>query len=234
VARAGLSFHSAQLVWLIFQASVLILALVLVGWHLGGKAGSRFVLMAPLLYVSLSSQLTLHIGNFQTAAIALAMIAAVAMARGRQALGAGILSFVVLAKLFPGVVLIALAARRQWRPLVLTLVGMAGWIGLALLVFGPAPFRAFLTFQVPRVATGEAFPQLAVPFARAINHAVQGLPARRGSSAGSAACPTCSCGRWSSRWRRTALPSCRRTTRRSGRCGCWRSPRRWFPCRPAG
>jgi hypothetical protein len=83
---------------------------------------------------------------------------------------------VVLAKLFPGVLLLVLARRRAWRPLLLSLAGIAAWVGVALVVFGPAPFEAFVSHHLPRINSGEAFPQLRIPFALALNQSVFAIP----------------------------------------------------------
>ena len=186
----GLDFVPARAVWLLFQTAVLLAALGLLAWHLGGDWGVRFGLLAPFIYLSLPVQTSLQIGNFQVATIALALIAMVAIARGRELAGAALLSFVILSKLFPGVLLLVLAARRAWRPLLLTLAGLAVWTGLALLVFGPAPFEAFWRHHLPRIESGEAFPQLRIPYAIAINQSVYALPLKLslfGLGAGSAA-----------------------------------------------
>ena len=173
---AGASFSQARAGWFVFQAVTVILALLAVAWHLGGSVGWRFGLLAPLIYLSLPIQMALQMSNFQIAALALCLIALVAIARGRLELGAGLLSFVILTKLFPGILLLVFAARRQWRALVLTCLGVAVWIGLAVLIFGPAPFETFLGFQLPRIASGEAFHMLNIPMVAAINQSVFGIP----------------------------------------------------------
>jgi hypothetical protein len=172
----GAGFERARAIWFALQTAAVIAALLLLAWHLGGDWGLRFGLLAPFLYLSLPVQTGLQLGNFQVAAIALALIAMVAIARGQQIAGAALLSFVVLAKLFPGVLLLVLAGRRAWRPLLLTLAGMVVWVGLTLLVFGAAPFEAFLHYQLPRIESGAAFPQLRIPYAIAINQAVYAIP----------------------------------------------------------
>ncbi len=173
---SGSDLARARVPWFVFEAAASILALLLVAWHLAPESGWRFGLLAPLLFLAVPMQASLQIGNFQPVAISLCMVALVAIARGRQALGAAVLSFVVLTKLFPGVLLLALAARRRWRALAWTLGGLAAWTVLALLIFGRAPFVEFLHYQVPRIATGEAFGQVLFPAVAAVNQAIYGIP----------------------------------------------------------
>ena len=186
----GLDFVPARAIWFGLQTAAVIAALLLLAWHLPGEWGVRFALLAPFVYLSLPVQTSLQIGNFQVATMALALIAMVAISRGREVAGAALLSFVILSKLFPGVLLLVLAARRAWRPLLLTLAGLALWTGLALVVFGTAPFEAFLRHHLPRIESGAAFPQLRIPYAMAINQSVYAIPLKLslfGIGAGSAA-----------------------------------------------
>jgi hypothetical protein len=185
----GVDFLQARALWFVLQTALVVAALLLLAWHLGDEWGGRFTLLAPFIYVSPPVQTSIQIGNFQVGAFALAVIAFVAMARGRHLLGAALLSFVILAKLFPGALLLVLAARRQWRPLLLTLACLALWIGLAVLVFGWAPFEAFWRYHLPRIQSGEAFPQMRFPLAIAVNQSVYGIPLKLslfGIGAGSA------------------------------------------------
>jgi hypothetical protein len=84
------------------------------------------------------------------------ILAMLAFERGRHAVGGLLLAVATLVKIFPGVLVLYLLFRRQWRS--------AGWaIGcaaaitlIALAVLGPAPFHAFLSYQLPRLSSGEA------------------------------------------------------------------------------
>ena len=171
-------FLRARAVWFFFQAFIVIGTLALVAWHLGGSAGSRFARLAPLLYLALPVQICLQIGNFQVAALALGLVAMLAIARGHEVFGTGLLAFVTLAKLFPGALVLLFAFRRAWRPLLLTLAWCGIWIAFAVLVLGWAPFDSFVRYHLPRIESGEAFPQLRIPYAIAINQSIQAIPAK--------------------------------------------------------
>jgi alpha-1,2-mannosyltransferase len=172
----GADFQPARLIWFVLQATMVMGALLLLAWHLGGEWGARFGLVAPFIYLSPPVQITLQLGNFQVGAIALALIGMVAIAREREPLGAALLSFAILSKLFPGALLLVLAAQRRWRALLLTLAGAVLWTGLTLAIFGAAPFDAFFGHHLPRLASGEAFGQMRMFFPAAINQSVHGLP----------------------------------------------------------
>src|SRR5262249_31561761 len=75
----------------------------------------------------------------------------------RTALGGALLAAAILAKVFPSLLLVVLVARRQWRELAWTAAAGLCLCALALAVFGPAPFEAFVSYQLPRLLSGAAF-----------------------------------------------------------------------------
>jgi hypothetical protein len=132
--------------------------------------------LAPLVWLSFPTLLTLQIGNLHLAAIAAAMLAMVAFERGHHAVGGAILSALVLFKIFPGILVLLLLFQRRWR----SLAWCATWGTLllitAFLVLGTAPFHALLTYQLPRLSSGAAFESLFQhPDVIAANQSVFGL-----------------------------------------------------------
>lgn len=176
VALVGGDFVRARAIWFFLLTALVLGALLLLALQLGSQARTRFAWLAALVYLSLPVQTTLQIGNFQVAALALALIAMVAIARGHEVVGSALLTFASLAKLFPFVLLILLFRRANLRLLLLNLACLGGWIGLAAVSFGWAPFEAFWNYHLPRIASGDAFPQLRIPFAIAVNHSVRAIP----------------------------------------------------------
>jgi hypothetical protein len=85
------------------------------------------------------------------------MLAMIAFEERRPIIGGGLLGFAVVAKVWPAVLVVYLILQGRWKP--------ALWCGLAvviyalgaLLLFGPDPYRAFLTYELPRISSGEAF-----------------------------------------------------------------------------
>lgn len=75
----------------------------------------------------------------------------------RNALGGFLLAAATLSKIFPGILLLFLVVGRRWKAVGWALGFAAGISLLALGVFGPDPFSAFVSYQLPRLANGEAF-----------------------------------------------------------------------------
>jgi alpha-1,2-mannosyltransferase len=94
--------------------------------------------------------------------------------RRRVAAGGALLGFAVVGKLFPGMLLIYLAARRAWRPVVATCIGGTLIVLLALWDMGVAPFASFV-HHLPRLLGGEAFAAFRNPAAVAANLSIPGL-----------------------------------------------------------
>jgi hypothetical protein len=94
--------------------------------------------------------------------------------RRRWAAGGAILAFATVSKLYPGLLVFYLLARRLWRALAWT-AGFAALFAVSTLaMFGWAPYSAFVK-HMPRLLSGEAFPAFRRPAATAINYSIPGL-----------------------------------------------------------
>lgn len=174
--RLGGDFFRVRALWFAVDFTIIALGLGLLAWHIGGKEGAATALLAPIVLFSPNVQHTLQVGNFQLAALALSVVAMIAFVRGRHVVGGGLLAYVTLGKVFPGILLVVLLVQRRWRALAWTAAWGAALIVATFAFFGEAPFRAFLTFQLPRMSSGEAFPMLwRLPSAAAVNHSAFGL-----------------------------------------------------------
>ncbi len=179
-AATGGSFEGVRALWFGVSGLALMLALGLVAWRLEPRARLRAIGMAPVVWCSLPVQLGLQMSNYQVLVVSISALAFVALPR-RAAVGGALLATGAVSKIFPGILLVYLAARRRWREVGWTAACAAGFCALAFAVLGPVPFRAFVEFELPRLSSGEAF---AVPFSRgfavARNMAPFGLPLKLG------------------------------------------------------
>ena len=87
----------------------------------------------------------------------LSIAAMISFEERRPALGGGLLAVAIVSKLSPAFLLVYLLARRRWREVAWTLGACAVFSGVALAVLGWAPFESFLSYQLPRIQSGEAF-----------------------------------------------------------------------------
>jgi len=128
---------------------------IAVNW-LDGRDRHQMIKFIPLVWVSMPVQFTLQTGNFQIAAVFMAIIAMIAIHRRRVAVGGSILAFATLAKFSPGLLALALLAQRKLRAAAWT-AGFGVVFSLAVLpLFGPAPWKAFFGYHLPRLQSGEA------------------------------------------------------------------------------
>jgi hypothetical protein len=167
-------FPRLRLVWFGMSAGVLLLAMMAVARLLGPVAGTRALLLAPLVWAGFPVLNTLQKGNVQLLVIAISMCAMALFERRRWAAGGALLGYATVSKLYPGMLVAYLLARRQWRAAAWTAAFSGVMVLLSLLDGGLAPFVAFRE-QLPRVLGGEAFAAFRNPSAVAINLSIPGI-----------------------------------------------------------
>ncbi len=172
--RLAPDFMRLRMLWFGLYGSVVLLAILVVARFLGPAAGTRALLLSPIVWASLPALSAMQKGNAQAMVIAASMLAMVLFEKRRWAAGGALMAFVTLSKLYPGLLLVYLLARRQWRALAWTAACGAAFILLSLLDTGVAPYAAFVR-HLPGLVGGEAFPAFRNPAATAINFSIPGL-----------------------------------------------------------
>jgi alpha-1,2-mannosyltransferase len=167
-------FLRLRMVWFGLSGLVVLVGLAVVAWHLRGDAATRALLLVPFVLGSIITINTMQKGNVQLAVIAVSMIAMVLVERKHSAAGGALLAFVTMAKLYPGLLVLYLLVRREWRALVWTAAFALLFLVLTLVDVGWQPFVAFRQ-QFPSLLSGEAFPAFRNPAAVAINQSIPGL-----------------------------------------------------------
>jgi alpha-1,2-mannosyltransferase len=151
------SFEHIRTSWFVIQALSLLMSGVLLARWIGGREGVVAGLLIPAIFASIPTMLNFQFGQFHAMAVMLALAGMVAFDHERRALGGALLSLAVLSKIFPGVLLVWTAAQRRWRDIGWTLGIGALFVVVAVLVLGPEPFLAFISYQLPRMVSGAAF-----------------------------------------------------------------------------
>jgi len=151
------SFDHIRTAWFVLQTTIFLTAALLLACWIGGSQGLLAALLVPAVLASVPTMLNLQFGQFHAMAILLAVAGMVAFEQHRPALGGGLLAFAILSKIFPGLLLITLAAQCRRREIAWTCAFMVVFVLVAVVVLGPDPFVAFVRYQLPRIATGEAF-----------------------------------------------------------------------------
>jgi hypothetical protein len=151
------SFDTIRAWWFLVHGLAFVVAGLLLARWVGGREGVVIGLLVPAVLASFETMFDLQFGQFHAVAVMLALGAMVAFEGRRPSLGGGLLAAAILSKLFPAVMLVVLATRRDWRALAWTAAWGAGFVALGLVVLGPEPFTAFAHYQLPRIASGAAF-----------------------------------------------------------------------------
>jgi hypothetical protein len=132
-------FLRFRMIWFALNGAVMLIGLLAVARMLGPVAGTRALLLSPLVLASDLTIGTLQVGNLQAIVFSLAMIAMVLLAQRRYAAGGALLAFVTVSKLFPGLLIVYLLLRREWRALAWTMVTITALVAISLLDTGWAP-----------------------------------------------------------------------------------------------
>jgi len=167
-------FLRFRMVWFALNGAVVLIGLLIVAQMFGPVIGTRAFLLSPLVLASDITIGTLQVGNLQAIVFPLAMIAMVLFAQRRYLVGGTLLAFMTVSKLFPGLLIVYLLVRRQWRALAWTVGLIAALIAISLLDTGWRPYQAFLD-HLPRLLSGESFPAFRNPGAVAHNYSVPGM-----------------------------------------------------------
>ena len=167
-------FLRLRMVWYGMTAGVLLAAMLAVARMLGPAAGTRAILLAPLVWAGIPTLNSMQKGNVQVLVIAISMLAMVLFARGREAAGGVLLGYACVGKIYPGMLVLYLILRRQWHAVVWTSGFALAFLLLSVADSGVAPIVAFLE-HLPGILGGEAFPAFRNPGAVAINVSVPGL-----------------------------------------------------------
>ncbi|MEP6859399.1 MAG: glycosyltransferase family 87 protein [Deltaproteobacteria bacterium] len=171
---AASDFLHFRSIWFGLNGSAALLALLAVASLLAPAVRTRALLYAPLVFAAFPFGSVLQKGNAQILVIALAMLAMVLFDRRRYALGGVLLAFAMVSKLYPGMLVVYLLARRDWRAVGWTIAWSMALVVASILDTGWAPLAAFLA-HLPRLLGGEAFPAFKNPAAVAINYSIPGL-----------------------------------------------------------
>jgi hypothetical protein len=171
---AAPNFDRFRLLWFGFEGAVVLFGLVFVARSLGGAAGTRALLLAPLVLAAIPTVSAMQKGNVQQVVIAASMIAMVLLARGRRVAGGALLAFATASKLYPGLLIVYLIARRELRSVAWTAVWGLALIAATVATMGTGAYTAFME-HLPGLMSGEAFPAFRNPAAVAINHSIPGL-----------------------------------------------------------
>lgn len=168
------AFTDLRMLWFGLNGAVLLLAFFVVASFLGPRDGTRALLLSPLVWLAIPTLNTLQKGNVQALVIAAAMLAMVLLEKRRFAAGGALLAFVTVSKLYPGLLVLYLLVRRQWRAAAWTMGLGAAFSALSLAVFGWPMYTTFVE-HLPGLLSGEAFPAFRNPAATAINVSIPGL-----------------------------------------------------------
>jgi hypothetical protein len=174
IATATADFWGFRRVWFALNLAVVVAGVILVATRFDRVLATHALWLTPFVLLASSTIITLLMGNVQLAIIAISLIAMLMFERHRHAAGGVLLAYAVVSKLYPGLLLLYLLLRRDWRAVAWTAMFATAFVIVSIADFGVGPYVAFVT-HMPKLLSGEAFPAFRNPHAIAINESVPGL-----------------------------------------------------------
>lgn len=153
-------FFAQRRLWFGFQVVFFTVGVFGLAWWIGGAVGGLAVLVAPFLLAMPHIATTFQTGNFQSTAFPLALLGMCLITSRRIASGALMLGYAAAGKIFPGLLVLYLIATRKWRAVAAVAATGIVIALVALFLYGMDSYRMFLTYEVPRISSGSAFPQI--------------------------------------------------------------------------
>jgi hypothetical protein len=167
-------FLRVRSLWFGLNSIVVLIAMLMVARSLGSIIGTRAQLLIPVVFAGIPTVNTLQKGNVQLLIVAISMIAMVLIARKKILSGSVLLAYATASKIYPGMLIVYLLVRRQWRAIICTAIAGIAIALITLYTFGMQSYEVFLK-HLPGVLGGEAFPALRNPHAMAINVSIPGI-----------------------------------------------------------
>lgn len=167
-------FWGFRRLWFALNFGLVVVVAVMIARRLDDRLGTHAVWLTPFVVAGPAIIATFQAGNVQMATIALTLLAMSHIERRRHALGGALLAIAIAAKLYPGVFVLYLLLRRDWRPIVWTAGFGAAILVVSLIDIGWTPYRAFL-HELPALMSGEAFSAFRNPGSIGNNGSVPGL-----------------------------------------------------------
>lgn len=169
-------FSSQRALWFTLNGVLVAAGLGIVAKWLGGRVGLVALVLAPAVWSSGATLGTLQVGNVHLAIMVAAMLALVAFERTKFALGGALLAFAILSKISPGILVLLLLMRGRFREVIWTAAFSCAFLGLGIAAFGVAPLVDFVSYELPRLSSGEALTFLTGADTVPLNLAPFGVP----------------------------------------------------------
>jgi hypothetical protein len=171
---AAPDFWSFRRLWFALNLGVVVIGAVAVARRLDDRLGTQSLWLVPFVIAGPATIATLQVGNVQLAMIAITALAMWAFDRRAPVLGGALLAFAIAGKLYPGVFVLYLLLRREWKAVAWTAAFGILLAAASLADLGWQPYRAFL-HEMPGLMSGEAFSAFRNPGAIGNNGSVPGL-----------------------------------------------------------
>lgn len=174
LAHATPDFWGFRRLWFALNLAVVVAIAIALARRVDVALGTHAVWLTPFVIAAPPIISTFQVGNVQLAVVAVSAFAMLLFERRAHAVGGLLLAYVTAGKIFPGMLVVYLLLRRDWRAVAWTAGFGAGIVAVSLGVYGWPVFAEFIG-HAPKLLSGEAFPAFRNPVAIGLNQSVPGL-----------------------------------------------------------
>jgi len=154
---ATTDFNVIRSLWFAFSLITMAISLLmLMTWLKGPVADQMFKLM-PMFWGAMPVIMTLQIGGSQIVVLFALLIAMISLEKKHIILGSSMLSFIMLTKLWPALLVFPLIFQRRFRELAYISGFSVLFCLLVFAVFDAKPWQVYFNYILPKISDGSAF-----------------------------------------------------------------------------
>ncbi len=150
-------FFQFRIAWFVLTTTLFIGTIIYVSIWCGAFRTESGLLIFPILLCAPTVHIAFQIGNVHLLIIAISILAMIAFDKDHPIVGGLLLSFAIISKIWPMILLVHLLIQRRWNSVVYCSIAVIAYTLVGILLFGLEPYLDFFTYQLPRLSNGEAF-----------------------------------------------------------------------------
>lgn len=155
-------FFMLRTAWFILTAILFIGTLTYVAFWCGALRSQNRLLIFPIVLCAPTIHIAFQICNVHLLIIAISMLAMIAFEKKHPIFGGTLLGFAIVSKIWPIILVVYLLFQRRWKPVLWCTIAITGYILVGFFLFGPEPYKDFITHQLPHISNGESFSFMAL------------------------------------------------------------------------
>ncbi len=150
-------FLQLRTAWFLLIVVSFIGAVTCVACWCGAFRSQNRLLVFPILLCAPTVHMALQTGNVHLLIIAISILAMIAFEEDHHIAGGALMSFAIVSKIWPAILVAHLAIQRRWKPIFWCAVTGIIYVLAGMFFFGLEPYWDYITYELPRIFSGKSF-----------------------------------------------------------------------------